>query len=257
MDLRRYSVLGALLICVSALSVPTTAEAARGKKGKGKTEAKAESSDEASDEDKGDEAAAEPAEEEYVEPDAWEKPPVEEEKAPPPEKSKKVEEEKHGDGRQLSIGLLLGYGFEHEKTFGVNPYSLGIGVRGGYTLDFGLYLGGMFTYFIGTEDEGMSAVTAGGTVTASAHYLEILAEVGYDVWIAKFVLRPYLGMGVGVGVQDGTVYPSPVNSFAFAPGVSLFYTFGAAFLGVDIRFNLMNGNGVDGTVLSLLGGMRF
>jgi len=263
MDLRRYSVLGALLFCVAALAVPTTAEAAGGKKkGKDKTEAKAESSDEASDKDgdkaEGDEAAAEPAEEAYEEPDAWERPPVEEEKAPPPEKPKKDDEKReHGDGRHVSIGLLLGYGFEHAKTFGSNPYSLGLGVRGGYTLDFGLYVGGMFTYFIGSSDEGSSAVTAGGSVTASSNYMEFLAEVGYDVWIAKFVLRPYMGLGVGSAFQDNTVYSSPVNSFAFAPGVSVFYAFGAAFLGVDVRFNLMNGNGVDGTVLSLLGGMRF
>jgi hypothetical protein len=48
-----------------------------------------------------------------------------------------------------------------------------------------------------------------------------------------------------------------VSSFAFAPGFSLFYNFGAVFLGMDLRFNIMGGNGVNGTALSLFGGMRF
>lgn len=90
-----------------------------------------------------------------------------------------------------------------------------------------------------------------------ANYVEVLAEVGYDIWVSKLVLRPYIGLGVGIGVQENTVYPSPVSSFAFAPGASIFYNFDAVFIGVDLRFNLMGGNGVDGTTLSALGGMRF
>jgi hypothetical protein len=267
MDLRRYSVLGALLFCMTALAMPSTADAARGKK-----KAKAESSEQASEsssdtgsegDDTKAEGDAEPAEEPVEEPDAWERPPVEEE-APPEAAPAPPKEEPHGDGRHLSLGLLIGYGFEHDGTFGSNPYGLGFGLRGGYTLDFGLYVGGTFSYFLGTSDEGNSgggSGTTGGAIEQSSNYMQILAEVGYDIWISKLVIRPYMGMGVGMAFLDSTgtaaLYASPVSSFSFAPGASIFYNIDSVFIGGDVRFNIMGGNGVTGTVLSAFGGMRF
>ncbi len=199
-----------------------------------------------------------PAEEAVAEPDAWERPPAEEEKAPKVVAT--IPEKKVGDGRHFDAGLLLGWGFQTDKSFGTDPYQLGFGLRAGYEFDFHLYTGVGFEYFLGSSDtrpQGIGLPSA----KASANYMFAHVEAGYDVWINKIILRPSIWLGLGFGRQD----PDPrVNGqrtrkdFFFAPGVSVLYAMdGGIFIGGDARLQKVAGDGSSAFVLYLNGGLRF
>jgi len=72
---------------------------------------------------------------------------------------------------------------------------LGVGVRGGYTLDMGVYLGAGFDYWFGEKQE--QTVPGAGTISAEAHGWDVMGEVGYDIGVAPaIVIRPFGGLGV-------------------------------------------------------------
>jgi hypothetical protein len=78
--------------------------------------------------------------------------------------------------------------------YGSDDLNLGLGARGGYTLPNGVYIGGMFDYFIGQS----ASMTSGGTsASASAHMWDVGAEGGFDFALTDAVMvRPYLGLGI-------------------------------------------------------------
>ncbi len=74
---------------------------------------------------------------------------------------------------------------------------LGVGVRGGYTLDMGVYLGAGFDYWFGEKEEQAVPPPVGGTISAEAHGWDLMGEVGYDIGVAPtIVIRPFGGLGV-------------------------------------------------------------
>src|SRR5262245_37391242 len=78
--------------------------------------------------------------------------------------------------------------------YGSDNLSLGFGARGGYTLPNGVYLGGLFDYFIG---ESQSATLGGTTISVSAHLWDIGAEGGFDFALTEqLMIRPFLGLGI-------------------------------------------------------------
>ncbi|HET9990425.1 MAG TPA: hypothetical protein VFQ65_17960, partial [Kofleriaceae bacterium] len=81
---------------------------------------------------------------------------------------------------------MLGVGSEH--------LDLGLGVRGGKTLDNRVYLGGLVVYHLGSS----ASASAGGTmVTSSVSGFYLGPEVGYDFALKPgLVVRPYIGLGL-------------------------------------------------------------
>ena len=205
-------------------------------------------------------AEAPPAEEAVEEPDAWERPPIEE-TAPAKEKPVAVEEPPVHGGKPISIALLLGYGFKTDRAtggLGTDPYGFMAGVRGGYTLDFALYLGVYFNYFLGSTDETGSERIATVMREVHASYMQFGAEVGYDFAAGPVILRPSLEIGVALAFSnaaDGMT--RSVGDLMFAPGVTVLYPIDDFFLGGDLRGSLVTGDGVSAVTLAATGGMKF
>lgn len=203
---------------------------------------------------------AEP-EEEIPEPDAWERPPVEEEKAPVKVEAPVAEPIK-GDGRQIEVGLLLGYGFSMDDEFAVDPYGLGFGLRFGYEFDFKLFVGGGFEYFLGSSETLARAQGAidMGEIEASANYMFAHLEAGYDLWFSDVIFRPSVWLGMGFATIDPdpeTNSSNTISDFFFAPGASVLYVTDGFFIGGDLRFFMVTGDGTGGIVPFVNGGLRF
>src|SRR6185295_1853714 len=60
--------------------------------------------------------------------------------------------------------------------FGTDNLDFGVGVRGGYTLGMGLYLGGAFDYWFGDDD-------AFGPFDNNVSFWDLMFEAGYDFGI--------------------------------------------------------------------------
>ena len=191
-----------------------------------------------------------------AEPDSWERPPMEEEK---PQQLKPVvlETKTLSDGLPWSVGLVIGYGMttDNNNDFSVNPYSLGFGLRGGYTLGFGVYVGIYYSYLIGSSD------TLGGGQTqldVSANYMLTGGEVGYDAWFGPVIIRPSLQIGPAIALSEVQLSGSDTTiSLSLAPGLTIVHPFDSFFLGGDARFNIVTGDGTSGFIFYLTGGYRF
>jgi hypothetical protein len=195
--------------------------------------------------------------EQFQEPDAWERPPADVEK--PPARAAQLASKVDGDGRHISVGLVVGWGFLTDRrpgALGADPYGLGLGVRGGYSFDSGLYLGAFYSYYLGSSQTGV----VGGTRIvnpATANYMLFGLEVGYDWWAGPVVVRPSLQLGVGLGITDYEITQSPLGSFLFGPGITVYKPFDGFFVGGDARASIVSGDGVSAFLLNLNGGMRF
>ncbi len=237
-------------------------DSAKPKKSDKKSDKKTKPSDDKSadstDDKKKEEAVPEPA--------AWEKPP-EEEKTPPkkveaaaPEDAKDVVPAKD---KKFEAGLLLGWGFDTDKVFSVDPYGLGFGLRLGYEFDFKLFVGLGYEYFLGSSDTLKTGtfVAPGASVNSSANYMFGHVEAGYDVWVSNIIIRPSLWLGLGFGTQNPhpqTLGRKTVTDFFFAPGVSVIDTFsGTFFFGGDLRLHKVTGDGSSAVALYATGGLRF
>jgi hypothetical protein len=200
--------------------------------------------------------AAPSSEEAFVEPDDWERPPADQEK-PPPVRVKQ-EPKTIGDGKHISLALVVGWGFLTDRKvdrFGADPYRLALGVRGGYSFDSMLYLGVFYMYYIGETREGYTART--GLMTAStAYYMQFGGEVGYDWWVGPVVVRPSLQVGAALGFTTKLNSPSPIGSVMFGPGLSVFKPIGTFFLGGDLRGNIVPGDGNSALTVALNAGLR-
>jgi len=190
------------------------------------------------------EAKSEP-EADVGEPDAWERPPVEDEK---PKKKRTVEgkpEEKKGDGRNINVGILAGYGFSLGSGFGtVNPYQLGGGIQGDYELEnhFVIGVGGEFFYG-GDNPEARNTNGAPVFPTPYARYILAHVQVGYNIWFGtNLILRPSVWVGVAIGLQqpDAAGLGRNVWGGLLAPGLTLHYLLGndGWYVGGDVRFTV-------------------
>ncbi len=267
MSHRAYSIVVTLAVLLAA------GPAYAGDKGKGKGdkgdaaapgEAKAEAGDKATAPEGGALAAegeAPPADiGPVVEPrEQWEVPPQDQEKARP-EVAKPQKKSIVGDGKPATVGLLLGWGFKGDRRtgqLGADPYGLGLGLRGGYALDFGLYLGGYFVYYIGSTESGASAQVATGTRETHANYMLFGAEVGYDWWIGDAIIRPSVGIGPAIALTDALGQTDVYGDFALLPGLSVIVPLEDWFIGGDFRINAVTGDGVSGIAIFANGGLRF
>jgi hypothetical protein len=141
------------------------------------------------------------------------------------------------------IGAAVKYGIytgENEGTEDFNPYGLGLGVSGGYTLDMGVHVGAGFDYFFGDsiESDGLEV---------SANIFQLMGIVGYDVGLSEeFTLRPQVG--IGVSWVSASLDPCPAGApddfcsqteseLAIAPGVKGLYDLGGFFVSGEASYN--------------------
>lgn len=195
------------------------------------------------------------------EPDAWERPPAEEEK--PKKKKFAVEPEApKGDGRNMEIGIYAGYAFGFGGTFGGgggDPYGLGGGLQGTYTLENHIVLGLGGEIYLGTTNVETVALA---NVETYHRYLHIHALVGYDFWFDKWLLRPSLWVGASLGlttVRRG--YESGIfTSMFLAPGLALHRMLGDSgwYFGADVHLTVVLGSkSTNGLPILLTFGKRF
>ncbi len=144
---------------------------------------------------------------------------------------------------QLDYGIFTG---DDEGT-DLNPYGLGIGLKGGYTLDQGVYVGGAFDYFFGGSEEGSVPGVGSGEVSFNIWTLQ--AEVGYDLGLMpEAVLRPKLGLGLTslggescftVGGQENCEDGESQSNFSLSPGAQFLYSLDGPFITADVRYNIV------------------
>jgi hypothetical protein len=135
-------------------------------------------------------------------------------------------------------GLLVGDGE-------LNPHAFGLGLRGGYTLDPHVYVGGLFDYFFGRSQE---SILGGNAVSARLWLAQ--AEGGYDLGLADWiVLRPKIGLGVArlsgqacypVSAADEVCESSGELRFAASGGAEALVDLGILFVAPEARFTFID-----------------
>lgn len=166
-----------------------------------------------------------------------------------------------GPDRPITVGLLAGYGLDLSGA-DLNPYGIGFGVRGGYSLD-ALYLGARFMFFLGESED---VTIAGETIEMSSNLMTIGAEVGYDLELSDrgITLRPEIGLGLALSSGEGAdtagnMVDTSSTDFYVAPGASLLFCLGTnVFTGLNVQVPIVFAEEL-GTGLTLLGilGLRF
>jgi len=176
---------------------------------------------------------------------AWERPPAEQEK---PKKKKKSDGEavasaRKGDGNNMNIGILAGYGLSLGSGLtSLNPYGLGVGLQGDYELENHLVIGVGGEYFLGERDP--NATNNNGVREEDyANYILGHALVGYNFWISdNLIFRPSLWAGVAIAILPASA--AHQNGMAItallAPGLTLHYLLGPSgwYLGGDIHISI-------------------
>ena len=139
----------------------------------------------------------------------------------------------------FSAEALGGIGFQLNGPG--NPFGPGFGLRAGYMLEPGFFLGGSGAYYFGLEPgDGETGLLEG--------------EVGFDLPLGRGSLRPYLGAGVAA-IRDQEMFAcaadsGPQDCFPVERGFEpkFLWTLGArgAYpvaellqLGLDARFHIM------------------
>jgi opacity protein-like surface antigen len=191
---------------------------------------------------------------------SWERPPEEAEK--PKKEVAAVTEQKSGDGRPWMAGLIVGYGLKTDSDTGTlasaaDPYGLTAGLRGGYTLDFNLYVGIFFAYYLGSTAEGSQARVSTGSSSSNASSMQFGAEAGYDFWIGTVILRPSLQLGGQIAFTAREGDTRSTSDFIAGPGLGLIVPMDGWYLGGEVRPVLPFANA---PVMVLLGfhiGLRF
>jgi len=143
---------------------------------------------------------------------------------------------------QNSVQLGVGFRYGIEMNDGdFNPWGVGLGVDGGYTLPNAVYVGGNFDYFFGDSSEG------GGT-KLTGNVWQLMGEGGYDIGLGpNLVIRPKLGAGLGTMraevCLDGLGCSSDSSTeFALAPGAKVMLFLPSFGLSVDLRYALIFGD---------------
>lgn len=159
------------------------------------------------------------------------------------------------DVRRITLGAQFQYGI-WTGDGDTNFYGPGVGVRGGFTLDPGLYLGANFDYFAGEKISGTSV---------RANVYDFVGEVGFDFWVhPNGILRPKLGIGLGVAKVGGCASPAGLvnvcasrseNGLVLAPGVQYLHFLSDVFISLEARYQTVSIDGSDPSALILGAGI--
>lgn len=119
----------------------------------------------------------------------------------------------------------------------LNPYGLGLGLRGGITLPSALYLGASFDYFFGESDDAIDADFA---------IYQLMANVGYDLGLGPLTLRPSLGLGLAnssVEVSGPISFEETESDFVLSPGAEGIIGLGLLSVSAEVRYNKVFSDG--------------
>jgi hypothetical protein len=118
----------------------------------------------------------------------------------------------------VQLGAGFRYGFDLTGASS-NPWGLGLGIDGGYTLQNAVYLGGNLDYFFGEDGEGDGL-------------FQLMAEVGYDLGLGEnVVFRPKAGAGFAAANSEARA--------AVAPGAKLMLFTSSVSLSLDARYSIV------------------
>ncbi len=151
-----------------------------------------------------------------------------------------------------SIQLGLGFRYGIEMNPGdVNPWGIGLGLDGGYTLPNAVYLGGNIEYFFGDS-------VGDDTNGATTNIWQLSAEGGYDIGLGPiFVLRPKLGLGLAniheKGCVLGACTSDTESKFALLPGATFMVMPPGFNLSADLRYELIFADEVEKALLIAVG----
>jgi hypothetical protein len=189
---------------------------------------------------------------------------------------------KWADAGAGSLFLQGGWGFgtDDDEGFGdanepSSAYAVGLGVKGGYTFAFKLYLGARFGYYFGRDgyerfypsngvraSNGIYEIGAeGGDITQSQQVTYLGTEVGYDFVIGPVVIRPYLADGILLH-SDRECWPdgcesSSANEPFIGLGGSVFGVIGPLLVGLDSTFIApLNEAALNAGLLSIIAGLQ-
>ena len=134
--------------------------------------------------------------------------------------------------------------------FGSDDLNFGAGINGGYTLDQGVYLGGLFNYFLG-ETNDFTAGPIENEVGFDAWFL--MFEGGYDLGLGRaLVLRPSFAAGLVTahsricqrGPGGETCDSDTESEFEAALSGQLLYNIDGLTIGPELRLFFGDFNGV-------------
>lgn len=143
----------------------------------------------------------------------------------------------------LQLGVGFRYGVDLTSGDTLNPWGVGLGVDGGYTLSNAVFLGGSIEYFFGEQ-------IGGDGNGASANLWQFSAEGGYDIGSGPVVLRPKLALGfANVHVKSCAVAPIDIAGTActsdtksdvvLLPGATFIVMPPGFSLTLDLRYELV------------------
>ena len=131
----------------------------------------------------------------------------------------------------------------------LNPYGIGIGLRGGVTLPSALYLGASFDYFFGESDDA---------VDIDFNLYQLMGNVGYDIGLGPLTLRPSLGLGVASTSVEADVIgvrlEETESDFVLSPGAEGIIGLGILSVSAELRYNKIF---ADGDADALIMGVGF
>lgn len=157
--------------------------------------------------------------------------------------------------------LQLEAGFRYGIDLGdteVGPWGPGVGIGVGYTLDSGIYFGGLVEYFFGQRGtEGVAEV--------KENLIQLVGEGGYDLglsehWVARgkgFVGGARLAREAcsSVMIPGGAESCTDASSFelGLGPGAALMYLGKSFSFSVDARYELVMSDPAESAVILAAG----
>lgn len=131
----------------------------------------------------------------------------------------------------------------------LNPYGIGIGLRGGVTLPSALYLGASFDYFFGDSDDALDV---------DFNLYQLMGNIGYDLGLGPLTIRPSLGLGVANTSVEGDVLGVSIDDsnsdFVLSPGAEGIIGLGFLSVSAEVRYNKVF---ADGDADALIMGLGF
>ena len=153
-----------------------------------------------------------------------------------------------------NVGAALLYGiYTGDDNGDLNPYGIGFGVNGGYTLDMGLHVGAGFNYFLGDSTEVLG-------IEVETNMYQFMGIVGYDLGLMpELVLRPQLGIGMHWTAGSVNGESDSESDLAIAPGAKVLYDLGGFYISGEAAYHHVFADdvNVDGFLLGVGAGLTF
>ena len=148
-----------------------------------------------------------------------------------------------GDSQTVSVNAPN----EGQVSTDWNPYTWGVGLRGGVTLAV-LYLGASFDYFFSETTQLEGFEVSGGRY-------QLMGNLGFELPLPVLTLRPLLGLGYAHTQIDASPgLDSTKHEFVVAPAVEALVSLGLIDVSAELRYNFAN---TDSVVVGLGAGVSF